>query len=520
MNDKKHILWVDDEVDLLRSHIIFLEEKGYHVTSVYSGEDAIDICLKEQIDLVLMDEMMAGLDGLSTLKIIKKDIPDLPIIMVTKNEEEWLMNKAIAEKISNYLIKPVNPNQVFIACKKILDDAQIENEKNIKEFLSFYNDIQNANYKNYDYNDWIKLNDTLCSWSLKLDDINDNTFKTMFAEQYENINKLFQDFYLNNYKKWFLKNNDSPILSNHLYDNIFLPILKSDKKLILIIIDCFRMDQWKKISSSLKNNFHIKEGSHFSIIPTATPFARNSIFSGLMPSELKSTYPELWSKMFKEGKMNSYEDELFLKKMRKEGINKSYKYVKISNFNEGKKFYNKINDYKNVDVLSIVVNFVDILGHSRSESEILKELIPNVSAYRNAIYNWFENSWLNQCFVEFSNWNSEIILTSDHGNVQVDKPAPVKADNQASIGVRYKYGRNLNVDKKKSFKIKKPEEYMLPSMDINTQYIVAKDSNYFIYKNEYHKFVNLYKDSFQHGGISLEEVIVPLIKMKNKNEKN
>jgi len=518
MNNKKHILWVDDEVDLLRSHIIFLQEKGYKVTSVYSGEDAIDVCSKEHFDLVLMDEMMAGLDGLSTLKIIKKDIPDLPIIMVTKNEEEWLMNEAIAEKISNYLIKPVNPNQVFIACKKILDDEKIEHEKNIKEFLSFYNKLQNQNYSFFDHHDWIKLNNKLCSWCLKLDELNDATFKSMFAEQYENINKLFQEFYLKNYKNWLIKDNDSPNLSNHLYDNIFLPILKSDKKFILIIIDCFRMDQWKKISSILRKDFIVKEGSHFSIIPTATPFARNSIFSGLMPSEVKSTYPDLWTKMFKEGKMNGYEGQLFSEKMKKENINKSYKYVKISNFNEGKRFYNKINDYKNVDVLSIVVNFVDILGHSRSESEILKELIPNESAYRNAIYNWFENSWLNECFSEFSKWNSEIIITSDHGNVQVDKPAPVKADNQASSGIRYKYGRNLNVDEKKSFKIKNPEEFMLPSMDINTEYIVARESNYFIYKNEYHKFVNIYKNSFQHGGVSLEEIIVPLITLKNKNE--
>ena len=520
MNDKKHILWVDDEVNLLKSHIIFLQEKGYHVTSVYSGEDAIEICFKERIDLVLMDEMMAGLDGLSTLKIIKKDLPELPIIMVTKNEEEWLMNEAIAEKISNYLIKPVNPTQVFIACKKILDDAKIENEKNIKEFLSFYNNLQNTNYSTYNYQDWIELNNTLCSWSIKLDEINDNTFKTMFAEQYGNINKLFQEFYLNNYKSWLVENNDHPNLSSHLFDNVFSPIIKSDKKLILIIIDCFRMDQWKKISSILRTDFDINEDSHFAIIPTATPFARNSIFSGLMPAEVKSKYPELWEKMFKGGKMNGYEDQLFLNKMKSEGIDKSYKYVKISNFNEGKRFYNKINDYKNIDVLSIVVNFVDILGHSRSESEVLKELIPNESAYRNAIYNWFENSWLYQCFMEFSNWDSEIILTSDHGNIQVDKPAPVKADNQASSGIRYKYGRNLNVDDKKSFKIKRPEEYLLPSMAINTEYIVAKDSYYFIYKNEYHKFVNIYKNSFQHGGISLEEVIVPLISLKNKDAKN
>jgi len=517
MENLKHILWVDDEVDLLKPHIIFLQEKGYNVSTVYSGEDAIELCQDKNIHLVLMDEMMTGLDGLSTLKIIKEDNPELPIIMVTKNEEEWLMDEAIAEKIANYLIKPVNPSQVYIACKTVLDNEKISSEKNIKEFLTFYKELQIENINSFDYQQWSKLNDTLCRWSIKLDEINDNTFKDMFVEQLEKINKSFQKFYLENYKNWINDGSNSPMLSNHLFNNTFLPIINRNQNLIIIIIDCFKMDQWISISDLLHNDFTIEEGSHFSIIPSATPFARNAIFSGLMPSAIKNEYPNIWNQMFKEGKMNSFEDELFISELNKRNIKKSSKYVKISNYEQGQKFFNKINDYKNVNVLSIVVNFVDILGHSRSESDILQELIPNESAYRKAIYNWFENSWLNDCFKEFSNWNSEIILTSDHGNVKVNKPATVKADNMASNGVRYKYGRNLNVDDKKAFKIKKPKDYMLPSLDINTEYIVAKDSNYFIYSNQYHKFVNLYKNSFQHGGISMEEIIVPLIKLKGKN---
>jgi len=464
-----------------------------------------------------MDEMMTGLDGLSTLKIIKKDSPDLPIIMVTKNEEEWLMDEAISEQIANYLIKPVNPSQVFIACKTILDNEKISSEKNIKEFLSFYNDLQTEDIGSFDFEQWSKLNNALCRWSIKLDEINDNIFKDMFAEELEKINKVFQKYYLNNYTNWIKNNSKTPVFSNHLFDEVFLPIINNNKNLIIVIIDCFKMDQWIKISELLSNKFDIIESSHFSIIPSATPFARNAIFSGLMPSEVKEKYPEIWKQMFKEGKMNAFEDELFSSELKQRNINKSSKYVKISNYENGQKFFNKINDYKNVNILSIVVNFVDILGHSRSESDVLKELIPNEAAYRKAIYNWFENSWLNDCFKEFSSWNSEIILTSDHGNMKVDKPAAVKADNMASKGVRYKYGRNLNVDEKKAFKIKDPSNYMLPSFDVNTEYIVAKDSNYFVYSNQYHKYVNMYKNSFQHGGISMDEIIVPLIKLKGKN---
>jgi len=517
MKQLKHILWVDDEVDLLKPHIIFLEEKGYKVSTVYSGEDAIELCKKKNIDLVLMDEMMNGLDGLSTLKIIKEINIAIPIIMVTKNEEEWLMDEAIGEKISNYLIKPVSPSQVFIACKKILDNEKIGTEKNIKEFLVFYNNLQTESINAYDFEQWVQLNTELCRWSIKLDEINDNTFKDMFYEQVEKINKIFQEYYLTNYKTWINSKNNKPILSNNIFNNNFLPIINSNKNLIIVIIDCFKMDQWIKISHLFHSNFTISEDSHFAIIPSATPFARNAIFSGLMPSEIKDNYSTIWHKMFKEGRMNGYEDELFISELKKRNINKSFKYVKISNYEEGQKFYNKINDYKNINILSIVVNFVDILGHSRSESDILKELIPNESAYRNAIYNWFENSWLYDCFKEFANWNSEIILTSDHGNVKVNKPATVKADNMASKGVRYKYGRNLNVDKKRAFKIKNPKDYKLPTFDVNTEYIIAKDSNYFIYSNQYHKYVNMYKKSFQHGGISMDEIIVPLIKLKVKN---
>tara|TARA_B100000029_G_scaffold514323_1_gene616719 strand:- start:1498 stop:3048 length:1551 start_codon:yes stop_codon:yes gene_type:complete len=516
MNIQKHILWVDDEIELLKPHIIYLEEKGYEITAVNSGEDAIVACKENNIDLVLMDEMMTGLDGLSTLKILKDKEPLLPIVMVTKNEEEWLMEKAIAEKISNYLTKPVNPSQVYIACKNILDNEQISEQQTIKEFLKFYNEIQGVDFKQYNYDDWIALNNKLVNWAIKLDKINDHSFKGMFEEQKIILNNLFYNFYKQNYENWLVSDNNKPILSCDLFDQSFLPSIKKDSNLIVIIIDCFRIDQWKKISNILYQDYNIIEKSHFSIIPSATPFARNSIFSGLMPLDIKNKYPDIWSKMFIDKKMNAYEDILFKNKLNDMKINQSFKYVKISEHDEGKKFYNKINDYKNVNILTIVVNFVDILGHSRSESEILKELIPNESAYRQSILNWFQNSWLLDCLKEFANWNTEVVITSDHGNTIVNKPVSVKADHKSSKGVRYKYGRNLTLDSKKALKIRNPKNYMLPMLDVNTEYIIAKDLNYFIYNNQYHKYVNMYKNSFQHGGISLDEIIVPLIHLKPK----
>ena len=513
---KNNILWVDDEIELLESHIIYLKDKNYNVLTANSGEDAIELCKESKIDLILLDEMMTGIDGIATLKIIKNDYPDIPVIMVTKNEEEDFMEEAIAEKISYYLTKPVNPSQILMACKKLLENSKIENNKLIKDFLEYVNEVQNYNFDEMDYNNWKKIYTEFSNWSLKIEEINNLSFIEILNDQKKLLNKKFTNYVINNYQNW-IKNVDSrPLLSNELFKRKFEPIIDK-KQLIIIVIDCFRYDQWLQISPILKELFTIKEDLHMSILPTATPFARNAIFSGLLPQEIKSKKYNLWKKMFIDGKYNKYEKELFEEALKDNNKNgKSFHYEKIINVNEGKKFYNKLNDYKNIDILSIVVNFVDILGHSRSESQILKELIPNESAYRLAVHNWFKNSWLKDCLIELSNWDADILITSDHGNTMVSKAVEVKADSSASLGVRYKYGRNLNFSDKDVLKIKTPENYGLPSFDVNTEYLISGDNKYFVYSNQFHKYSNLLKNSFQHGGISLDEVLVPLIHLRNK----
>ena len=519
--NNKHIVWADDEIGLLKPHLIFMEEKGYRMTPVNSGEDAIRVCSKEQVDLLLIDEMMTGLDGIETINIIKKSHPHIPIIMVTKNEEEWLMEEAIGSFISDYLTKPVNPSQILIACKKVFEQSKIKYEKTLKDFLAFVNSTSNDQVDNLSYDDWYNRYNDLCNWSIKLDNIDDPNILEMFTNYKTNLNIEFTKYYEKNYKKWLLDKNiantTAPILSHNVFDASLKPIIQNDRKLVFIIIDCFRMDQWKKISNLFYDDFLVNENYHYSIIPSATPFARNSIFSGMLPEQIKIKYPEVWSKMFYNKEMNGYEDVLFKNQLANKGFkNRTTHYTKIFDYKQGQKFINKINDYKNVDILNLVVNFVDILGHSRSESNILKELLPNESGYRQAIFNWFDKSWLKDAIKVFHNWGADIVITSDHGNISVNRPALVKADQTASLGVRYKYGRNLQVKQKNILKIDKPSEYMLPSFDVNTQYIIAKDYNFFVYNNEYHKYVNMYKNSFQHGGISLDEIIVPLIHLENK----
>ena len=516
MNNKNKILWVDDEIDLLESHIIYLTEKGYSVSKVNSGEDAIDFCKKNHVDLVLLDEMMTGIDGISTLKKIKDINSDIPVIMVTKNEEECFMEEALAEKISYYLTKPVNPSQILMACKKILDNKQISSDKLIKDFLNYIKELQQVNYNNLNIDEWKNIYHELCEWSIKIDELSNVDFKKILDDEKENINNNYSKYISNTYKYWIDNPLDRPMMSSDIFDRCFKPIINKNQ-LVFIIIDCFRLDQWKQISPLLKDDFKINEDIHVSILPTATPFARNSIFSGMMPLDIKNNYNELWNEMFLKNKYNNFEDKLFKNILEKNNLmNKSFHYEKISHHDHGKRFYNKINNYKNIDILSIVVNFVDILGHSRSESDVLKELIPNESAYRLAVYNWFKNSWLKDCLLEFTNWGADIIITSDHGNTMVTKPSKVKADSTVSQGVRYKYGRNLNVNEKDVFKIKNPEKYKLPTFDVNTEYIFAKENKFFVYYNQYNKYTHLLNNSFQHGGISLEEMFVPLISLKPK----
>jgi CheY-like chemotaxis protein len=513
---KNNILWVDDEIELLESHIIYLTDKGYNILTANSGEDAIELCKKSKIDLILLDEMMTGIDGIETLKIIKGDYPDIHVIMVTKNEEEDFMEEAIAEKISYYLTKPVNPSQILMACKKLLENSKIENDKLIKDFLAYVNKVQNYNFNELNYSNWKDLYIDFSNWLLKIEEINNLSFIEILNDQKKILNKNFTSFVINNYKNWVKDVNSRPLFSNDLFKKIFEPIIEK-KQLIIIVIDCFRFDQWLQISPILKESFFIQEDLHMSILPTATPFARNAIFSGMLPQEIKTKNYDLWKKMFIDGKYNKFEKELFEHALKiNNKSEKSFYYKKIINVNEGQKFYNKLNDYKNIDILSIVVNFVDILGHSRSESQILKELIPNESAYRLAVHNWFKNSWLKDCLIELSNWDADIIITSDHGNTMVSKAVKVKADSSASSGVRYKYGRNLNFSGKDVLKIKNPEDYGLPSFDVNTEYIISGDNKYFVYSNQFHKYSNLLRNSFQHGGISLDEVLVPLIHLRNK----
>ena len=517
------ILWVDDEIELLRSHVLFLTEKGFSVDTATNGEDAITCVKENKYDLIFLDEMMAGMGGLETLSVLKEIDPNLPVVMVTKSEEESLMNEAIGGKISDYLTKPVNPSQVFLVCKKILQGKKISNEYTAKDYLLDFNSISQALLSKLDFSEWIDIYLKLVNWDLELDEHPEVDLRQTLTEQKREANKQFSKFIENNYKNWLHTQDetDAPILSNGIISKYVNPHLKDAKSIVFFfVLDCLRVDQWLVMEKLLLDDYNIEKEYYYSILPTATPYSRNALFSGLFPSEIEKMYPDLWiSEKSDERSMNKYEKELLLKYLERDNIQlrNDLHYIKIIDPEVGRNFERNILSYQNNHFTAVVVNFLDMLVHGRSDSDLLKEIAPDESAYRSLTNAWFRHSSLMATFKEITKIpNSKVIITTDHGSIRALRGAKVLGDREAAVNLRFKYGRNLKVDNKHAIFIKDPAEFRLPRAGLTINYIIAKEDYYFVYPTEYHKYLTYYKDTFQHGGISMEEMILPIIKMEPK----
>ena len=517
-NSRGTILWADDEIDFLRSHILYLEEKGYTVLSANSGEDAFDIFGKESIDLILLDEMMPGMDGIETLKRIKKIQPEIPIVMITKNEEEWLMEEAIASQISNYLIKPVNPTQIFIACKNILEKVEIRNEHISKNFLSNYQNFNQKIQNAENLKDWFSIHDDLCEWTVQFDKLDDINLNNLLDEQSQTADKAFNQFIFKEYKNLISDEESKKLFTPYTIKNNLIDDLKKGEKGVLIIMDCLRSDQWKSMSNSLFSDFKIDTSYQSSIIPSTTFYSRNAIFSGLFPIDLYKQNTKIYDKMIEsETNYNKFEHDLLKNQLNRYGLDAiSNNYIKISSYEYGKSLSKNIKNFKNIDLLCMVVNFIDILAHSRSESGVLKEVLTDEASYRDIIHSWIENSWFRDVLNEVRKWNRKVIVTSDHGSIMAKKPIRLKAYKNVSSGVRYKVGKNIKVKDKYALRIEDPTEYKLPSFEMNENYLIACDNNYFVFPNNYNQYVKRYNNTFQHGGVSMNELIVPIATLDPK----
>ena len=512
---KAHILWADDEIDLLKPYILFLEEKGYGVEPVNNGRDAIEKCRESFYDIIFLDEHMPGLSGLETLSEISAFRPTVPVVMITKSEDEGIMTKAIGKKIADYLIKPVNPNQILMTIKKNLEKNEIINETNTinyrEEFSRLNNEINNCRTAE----DWTELYKKLVFWEIEFAQLQ-HPMREMLSLQKSEANGEFGKFVKRNYEKWLQLPESRPLLSHEVVKKRVFPVLDKGEKLFFILIDNFRFDQWQAIKNLVSEYFTYAEDTYFSILPTATHYARNAIFSGLMPLQIAKMFPQLWVNEDEDEGKNLSEEPLIRTLLERYRRKERFSYHKINTNAEGEKLLQNFSELGHNDLNVVVYNFIDMLSHARTESKMIRELAPDEAAYRSLTRSWFQHSPLFGLLKKISEKGYKAIFTTDHGTIRVRNAQKRVGEKNTNSNLRYKMGRNLSYDPKKVFDITQPENVGLPSPNISTRYVFALGNDFFVYPNNQNHFVQYYENTFQHGGISMEEMIVPLITLQAK----
>ncbi|MDJ1505555.1 bifunctional response regulator/alkaline phosphatase family protein [Xanthocytophaga agilis] len=511
------ILWADDEIDLLKPHILFLENKGYDVTPVNSGSDALDKCQEQNYDIVFLDENMPGMTGLETLTQIKTTKPNLPVVMITKSEEEHIMEEAIGSKIADYLIKPLNPNQILLSVKKILDNKRLVSEKTNQGYLQDFRNISMAYMDRIDHNEWVDIYKKLIYWELEMDSSENKSMGEVLDNQKSEANTNFVKFIMDSYEDWL---NDpkveKPLMSHQLMKKKVFPLL-GDEPVFFFLIDNLRYDQWKVIEPILAEYFNVEEEStYYSILPTTTAFARNSIFSGMLPSDMEKYHSDLWVNDDDDEGKNNHEEEFLKRQLQKNRIEGKMSYHKIINVSQGKTLDENLHNLMTNQLNVIVYNFVDMLSHARTDMAMVRELAPDESAYRSITRSWLLHSPLIEMFRKLAERKVKVIVTTDHGTVRVKRPFKIVGDRNVNTNLRYKQGKNLGFDDKDVFVVRKPERFFLPKINVSTAYVFAVEDYFFAYPNNYNYYVNYYKDTFQHGGVSLEEMIIPYIQLSPK----
>ena len=516
--DNIKILWVDDEIDLLKPHILFLEKKNYHVTTCNNGQDAIDLYKETAFDVVFLDENMPGLSGLETLSEMKEFKSSTPVIMITKSEEEYIMEEAIGSKIADYLIKPVNPNQILLSLKKNLDHSRLISEKTTLDYQKEFRKIAMEMSMVNSFDEWAEFYRKLVYWEIELETIEDQNLIQILESQKAEANLQFGKFIERNYEDWFDEKADKPILSHKLFGEFVAPeIRKKDKPILFVVIDNLRLDQWKIFESIVLNHYKPeKEVNYYSILPTATQYARNAIFSGLMPLEMEKKFPQYWKNDTEDGGKNLHEADFLNEQLKRLGLNIKSEYFKITNLRDGKKLVDNFKACKNNDLTTIVYNFVDMLSHAKTEMDVVKELASNDKAYRSLTLSWFKNSPLLEMIQQAQQMGFKLIITTDHGTINCKNPSKVIGDKNTSLNLRYKTGRSLTYESKDVYAVKDPRKIGLPTINMTSSYIFAKSDYFLAYVNNFNHYVSYYRNTYQHGGISLEEMIIPCIVLNPK----
>lgn len=508
------ILWADDEIDLLKPHILFLKAKGYEVTTVSNGRDALDALDRANFSLVLLDENMPGISGLETLDIINDRHPEIPVVMITKSEEENIMDQAIGNRIADYLIKPVNPNQILLSIKKNLHSREIVTEQTSSDYQQEFTILAQQINRASTIEEWMDVYRRLVNWELKLAE-SSSPMEEMLLMQKRDANANFCKFVKRQYEDW-LTSGEKPLMSPQLFQKRVFPLLDAGEKVCFFLIDNFRLDQWKVIQPLLSDRFNISEDLYTTILPTSTQYARNSIFAGLMPADIEKMFPSLWVEEDENEGLNIHEEELVSTQLDRFRRKEKFAYAKINDSLGGEKFLTRLNQTRDLPLQVVVLNFIDMLSHARTESKMIRELASNDAAYRSLTESWFRHSSAIDIFNRLADLNYKVVLTTDHGTIRVDNPIKVVGDKNTNTNLRYKVGKNLSYNPKQVYEIKNPKTFGLPAPNLSSVYIFATNENFFSYPNNYNYYVQYYDGTFQHGGISLQEMLVPLVTLTPK----
>lgn len=509
------LLWVDDEIEMLRPHVLFLENKGYEVVTVTNGRDALDLCREHTFDLIMLDENMPGLSGLETLTLIKEIVPAVPVVMVTKSEEENIMEQAIGSKIADYLIKPVNPHQILLTLKKNIHQRDIVTEKTDAGYQQNFGRIGMLINDARTVEEWMEVYRQLVFWELQLSEA-DSSMTEMLHMQKTEGNNGFSRFVKKNYLDWVADPNARPLMSHDIFKRRVFPCLDRGEKVFLIVLDNFRYDQWRVLSTELAQAFSIEEELYMSVLPTATQYARNAIFSGLMPNKIAEMFPDLWVDEDEEEGKNLNEAPLIQTQIDRFRRKDTFSYHKVNDSAGAERVISQFRQLERNDLNVVVFNFIDMLSHARTESRTVRELVKDEAAYRSITLSWFRHSPVRELLKMLAESDYTVLITTDHGSIRVDKPIKVVGDRNVNTNLRYKLGKNLGYNAKEVYEIKEPAKAQLPSPNLSTAYIFATGGDFFAYPNNYNHYVSYYKDTFQHGGISMEEMLIPLITMQSK----
>ncbi|HKJ78829.1 MAG TPA: bifunctional response regulator/alkaline phosphatase family protein [Prolixibacteraceae bacterium] len=515
---KPRILWVDDEIDLLRAHIIFLQEKEYEVETANNGLDAVEMVKKDFFDIIFLDENMPGMTGLETLTELKNVSPNVPVVMITKSEEENIMDEAIGSKIADYLIKPVNPKQILLTLKKNIDQKRLVTQQTTSAYQTQFSQIGMRINDRLSFEEWKEVYKKLVHWEIELSQSEDSAMDEVLAMQKDDANNAFFRFIKDNYLSWFdMDFGERPMLSPDIFKHRIFPLLENGKKVFTLVIDNLRFDQWRILSNVFEQYYRVESDElYFSILPTATMYARNAMFAGLMPSEIEKLYPDLWDDDDNEGFKNRHEKELLQKQLARHGRKEKLFFEKVSGIRRDGQVSDTVEQILSNDLSVMVFNFVDMISHARTEMDMIRELANNEKAYRSLTYSWFNNSWLLELIRALSEKDVQMVVTTDHGAIRVNNPVKVIGDRETNTNLRYKLGKNLNYKSKQVFEVRDPKQAFLPSRNVSTSYIFAYNTDFLAYPNNYNYYAKYYRDTFQHGGISLEEMIIPLVTLRPK----